>query len=93
MSLITRTATIQVRVVPIVKKASEEVLWSMGLNMSEAVELFLRRVIIDQRIPFEVAALEPAQIRPMSAETQTTEKRTESFRGMPRRGRGGAKKN
>jgi addiction module RelB/DinJ family antitoxin len=62
MSLFTRSATIQVRVMPLVKKASEEVLFRIGLNMSEAVELFLRRVIVDERIPFDLIALETAQI-------------------------------
>ena len=62
MSLITRSATIQVRVVPVVKRASEEVLWRIGLTMSEAIELFLRRVIVDERIPFDLIALETAQI-------------------------------
>lgn len=57
MSLLTRTATIQVRVVPLVKQASEEVLWRIGLNMSEAVELFLRQVIAEERIPFDVTAV------------------------------------
>ena len=56
--LVTRSATIQVRVAPMVKVASEQVLWRIGLNMSEAVELFLRRVITDERIPFDVVALE-----------------------------------
>ncbi|MDR3470370.1 MAG: type II toxin-antitoxin system RelB/DinJ family antitoxin [Devosia sp.] len=57
MTLITRSATIQVRVVPRVKAASEQVLWRIGLTMSEAVELFLRRVIVDERMPFEIVAL------------------------------------
>jgi addiction module RelB/DinJ family antitoxin len=57
MTLITRSVTIQVRVVPLIKQASEQVLSRIGLNMSEAVELFLRRVIVEERIPFEVVAL------------------------------------
>jgi len=62
MSLFTRSATIQVRVVPRVKQASEEILVLIGLTMSEAVELFLRRVIVDERIPFELTALETTRI-------------------------------
>lgn len=58
MALITRTAMIQARVFPPIKEASERVLSRIGLNMSEAMELFLRRVIIDERIPFEIEALE-----------------------------------
>lgn len=57
MSMATRSAYIQARVVPAVKEASERVLWRIGLNMSEAMELFLRRIIIDEKLPFEVVAL------------------------------------
>jgi addiction module RelB/DinJ family antitoxin len=62
MSLVPKTATIQLRVVPIVKTTSEKVLWRIGLTMSQAVELFLRRVIVDERLPFEVTALQTFQI-------------------------------
>ena len=40
--------------------ASEHVLRRIGLNLTEATELFLRRMIIDQRIPFEVIAVDNA---------------------------------
>jgi addiction module RelB/DinJ family antitoxin len=69
MSLIVRTANIQARVVPAIKEASERVLWRIGLNMSEAMELFLRRVIIDEKLPFEVAALS-AEMMPGNVEVQ-----------------------
>ncbi len=46
------------RVTPEVKVASEDVLRRIGLNMTEAMELFLRRVIVDQKLPFEVVALD-----------------------------------
>lgn len=62
MALITRTAMIQARVFPPVKEASERVLSRIGLNMSEAMELFLRRVIIDDRLPFEVVALDMTRL-------------------------------
>lgn len=62
MSLVPKNATIQVRVMPVVKRSSEEVLWRIGLTMSQAVELFLRRVIVDERLPFDVVALESAKI-------------------------------
>jgi len=61
MAHVTRTATIQARVVPAIKEASERVLWRIGLNMSEAMELFLRRIIVEERIPFDVAALDLTQ--------------------------------
>lgn len=63
MALITRTAVIQARVVPVIKEASERILWRIGLNMSEAIEIFLRRVITDERIPFEICALDTELLR------------------------------
>jgi addiction module RelB/DinJ family antitoxin len=64
----TRSAIIQARVRPEIKFAGEQVLRSIGLSMTEAMELFLRRVIVDQRLPFEVTALdEPALLSILSA--------------------------
>jgi addiction module RelB/DinJ family antitoxin len=60
MSRIVRSAMLQMRVAPEIKFASEHVLRRIGLNLTEATELFLRRMIIDQRIPFEVVALDNA---------------------------------
>ena len=58
MKLATRSAMLQMRVTPGVKRASEEVLQRIGITMTDAMELFLRRMIVDQRIPFEVVALD-----------------------------------
>jgi addiction module RelB/DinJ family antitoxin len=57
MSLVTRTAIIQARVSPEIKYASEHILRRIGLNLTEALELFLRRIIVDEKLPFEVIAL------------------------------------
>jgi addiction module RelB/DinJ family antitoxin len=55
-----RSAIIQARVRPEIKFAGEQVLRHIGLTMTEAMELFLRRLIVDQKMPFEVAALDEA---------------------------------
>jgi addiction module RelB/DinJ family antitoxin len=47
-----RDTIIQARVAADIKEASADVLRCIGLSMSEAMELFLRRVIDDQRLPF-----------------------------------------
>ena len=60
MSRIIRSAMLQMRVAPEIKLASEHVLRRIGLNLTEATELFLRRMIIDQRIPFDVVAFDNA---------------------------------
>jgi addiction module RelB/DinJ family antitoxin len=71
MSLLLRTETLRARVYPQIKYASEDVLHRIGLNLSGAIELFLRRVIIDQKLPFEVEALDDATL---TAVTQAWEK-------------------
>jgi addiction module RelB/DinJ family antitoxin len=60
MSRIVRSAMLQMRVAPEIKLASENVLRRIGLNLTEATELFLRRMIIDQRLPFDVVAFDNA---------------------------------
>ena len=62
MRLLTRSAIVQARVRPELKYASEQVLRRIGLSMTEAMELFLRRVIVDQTLPFEIAALDDATL-------------------------------
>jgi addiction module RelB/DinJ family antitoxin len=56
----TRSAILQMRVTPGVKHAAEEVIHRLGLTMTEAIELFLRRMIVDQRIPFQIVAFDDA---------------------------------
>lgn len=68
MSLVTRSAILQARVSPEIKYASEKVLRRLGLNMTEVLEMFLRRVVIDQRIPFDVVALSDSQLEQIAEE-------------------------
>lgn len=59
-----RTSNITVRIEPEVKRQAEEVLGQLGIPMSNAVGLFLRQVIYQQGIPFDVKLPEnkPLQI-------------------------------
>jgi addiction module RelB/DinJ family antitoxin len=68
MSLVTRTAILQARVSPEIKYASEKVLKGLGLNLTEVMEMFLRRMVIDQRIPFDVVALSDTQLAQIADE-------------------------
>ena len=54
---------LQMRVTPGVKHAAEEIIHRHGLTMTEAMELFLCRMIVDQRIPFEIVAFDDATYR------------------------------
>jgi DNA-damage-inducible protein J len=47
-------ATIQVRIDEETKKQAQTVLAALHLSMSEAVKLFLRQVVLQKGIPFEV---------------------------------------
>jgi len=47
-------ATIQVRVDEKTKTQAQSVLRAIHMNMSDAVKLFLRQVVLHQGIPFEV---------------------------------------
>jgi len=58
----TRSAMLQMRVTPAVKYASEQIFHRIGLSMTEAVELFLRRAILEEKLPFEVVALNEARL-------------------------------
>jgi addiction module RelB/DinJ family antitoxin len=68
MSLVTRTAIIQARVSPEIKYAGEKVLRKLGLNLTEVMEMFIRRMIADQALPFEVIALDDALLEKIAQE-------------------------
>lgn len=68
MSLVTRTAIIQARVSPEIKYAGEKVLKKLGLNLTEVMEMFIRRMIADQALPFEVIALDDALLQRIAEE-------------------------
>ena len=49
-----RTSNIFARVEPEIKKQAEEVLDQLGIPMSNAVGMFLRQVVLQRGIPFEI---------------------------------------
>lgn len=49
-----RTANVFARVEPEVKKQAESVLDQLGIPMSNAVGMFLRQIVIQRGIPFEM---------------------------------------
>lgn len=49
-----RTSNIFARVEPEVKEQAEQVLERLGIPMSNAVSMFLRQVILQRGIPFEM---------------------------------------
>jgi DNA-damage-inducible protein J len=81
-----RSAIIQARVRPEIKLAGELVLRNIGLTMTEAMELFLRRLIVDQRMPFEVVAMDEATFSTV-LDTWEAKKREDSIQLEPRNAR------
>lgn len=49
-----RTANVFARVEPEIKKQAEEVLDKLGIPMSNAIGMFLRQIVLQHGIPFEM---------------------------------------
>lgn len=54
---------INVRVEEKTKKAASKMLADIGLDMSSAVNLFLKQVIVDQGLPFTPSKKDPKKLR------------------------------
>ena len=63
-----KTSNLYVRVEPEIKDQAEKIFESLGLSMSNAIGLFLRQVIINQGIPFELT-LSSIKTKPAEALT------------------------
>ena len=49
-----KTDTLHIRIEPSVKKKAESTLKDLGLSITEAVNVFLNQVILNDGIPFEI---------------------------------------
>ena len=49
-----KTATIQTRVDPVVKKDAQEILRKLNITMSEAISMYLSQITLHRGIPFEL---------------------------------------
>jgi len=49
-----KTATIQARINPDLKKKAQKILNKLNLSMSEAISLYLTQVTLHQGIPFDI---------------------------------------
>ena len=66
----TQTSMLHIRVDDDIKEQAIEALAAMGLSVSDAVRLFLRRVMIDQAFPLELK-VPNAQTRAAMDESRT----------------------
>ena len=65
-----RTSNIFARVEPKIKEQAEQVLEQLGIPMSNAIGLFLRQVVLQRGIPFDIKL---PQSKPLSVGTLTKE--------------------
>lgn len=65
-----RSSSIYARVEPELKEQAETVLEQLGIPMSNAIGLFLRQVVLQRGIPFDMKL---PQSKPLSAGTLTDE--------------------
>ena len=49
-----RTANVFTRVDPIVKSQAEAILNQLGMSMASAMEIYLRQIALQRKIPFEI---------------------------------------
>lgn len=49
-----KTDTLHIRVEPLVKQKAEKTLNDLGLSITEAINVFLNQVILNDGIPFEI---------------------------------------
>lgn len=50
-----KQASVYTRVDPMVKKQAETVLGQLGISMATAMEIYLRQIAMQRKIPFEMA--------------------------------------
>jgi DNA-damage-inducible protein J len=54
MNMAAQTSMVHVRIDDVIKAQASEALRAMGLSVSDAIRLFLCRVVADQALPFEL---------------------------------------
>ncbi len=72
-----RTSNIYIRVEPDIKQEAENILKELGIPMSNAVGMFLRQVILQNGIPFDMKL--PSK-KPISLEMLSREELNEELR-------------
>lgn len=73
------TSMVHVRVDEHVKEQAVETLASMGLTVSDAVRVFLTRVVADKALPFEIKAPNAATLAAMNEAGEIIKNRRARF--------------
>lgn len=66
------TSEIRSRIEPELKDQAQDVLSRCGLNISDAIRLFLRQVVVAKGLPFEIREIPNAETRAAIAEARQT---------------------
>lgn len=78
-----KTAEVRSRIEPLLKERSVAVLASLGLDMSDAIRLFLRQVVEVGGLPFAVRKPDPETIAAMTEPRQIAKSRKARFGDPP----------
>ena len=75
LTMTQKTANIYVRIEPDVKKEAEEILSSLGVSASNAINMFYKQIILRKGIPFDVTlnSAKPVDISSMSEDELSAE--------------------
>lgn len=73
-----KSAEIRSRIEPDLKEKSVEVLASLGLDLSDAIRLFLRKVVDEKGLPFAVRQPNATTVAAMVEARESTRKRFET---------------
>lgn len=76
------SSEIRVRISPGLKKQATEVLSQYGLNISDAVRLFLEQVVMRDGLPFEVKTPNIITIAAMKESRKLTSKNAQSIQQL-----------
>lgn len=84
MSAVTmqKSTDVRSRIEPDLKDRASEVLAACGLNLSDAIRLFLRQVVAQQGLPFEVRAPNTATIAAMGEARSMKKAKFRSAQGL-----------
>ena len=52
--ILAKTDTLNIRIEPKLKKEADETLSDLGMNIAEAVTIFLKQVVMTKSIPFKI---------------------------------------
>ena len=74
-----QTSMLHIRVDDDIKDQATQALNAMGLSMSDAVRLFLRRVVVDQAFPLELKVPNPETQTAIAESRLMMSKRTARF--------------